>query len=42
MTQLDISATRIRALLASGESARYLLLDALLEHIHLHHLYPQT
>ena len=42
MTQLDISATRIRTLLARGESARYLLPDALLEHIHLHHLYPQT
>ena len=42
MTQLDISATRVRALLARGESARYLLPDALLEYIHLHHLYPQT
>lgn len=42
MTQLDISATRIRTLLSKGESARYLLPDALLEHIRLHHLYPQT
>lgn len=39
VTQLDISATKIRAALAQGSSVRYLLPDALLDHIHSHHLY---
>jgi len=33
VTQLDISSSRIRALVGSGESARYLLPDAVLEEI---------
>ena len=36
---LDISATAIRDLLARGESARYLLPDAVLDYIHEHQLY---
>ena len=40
MTPLDVSATRIRALLARGESTRYLLPDAVIDHIHRHQLYP--
>lgn len=39
MTQLDISATRIRALLSNGHDARYLMPDTLLDYIHTHHLY---
>lgn len=39
MTQLAISATQIRALLANGQSPRYLLPDAVIEYIALHHLY---
>ncbi len=39
MTQLDISATQIRKLLANGHSARYLLPDAVLDYIHEHQLY---
>jgi nicotinate-nucleotide adenylyltransferase len=42
MTQLDISATKIRALLSKGASARYLLPDALLTHIQDHHFYPEN
>ncbi len=42
MTQLDISATKIRALLSKGASARYLLPDALLTYIQDHHLYSET
>lgn len=42
MTQLDISATKIRALLSKGASARYLLPDALLAYIQDHHLYSET
>jgi nicotinate-nucleotide adenylyltransferase len=41
-TQLDISATKIRALLSKGASARYLIPDALLAYIHEHHLYPEN
>ena len=33
VTQLEISSTRIRALLAAGRSPRYLMPDAVLEHI---------
>jgi nicotinate-nucleotide adenylyltransferase len=40
MTALDISATRIRAILAQQGSARYLLPDAVLDYIHQHQLYP--
>lgn len=39
MTQLAISATQIRKLLANGLSARYLLPDAVLDYIQLHTLY---
>lgn len=39
MTQLAISATQIRQLVASRRSARYLLPDAVLDYIDLHHLY---
>lgn len=39
MTQLAISATRIRLLLANGLSARYLLPDSVLDYIQLHQLY---
>lgn len=39
MTQLDISATQIRRLLANGRSPRYLLPDSVLGYIHQHHLY---
>ena len=39
VTQLDISATQIRALLARGQSPRYLLPDAVLDCIHDRALY---
>lgn len=39
MTPLDISATAVRALLARGASARYLLPDAVLDYIRAHGLY---
>lgn len=39
MTQLAISATQIRQLLANGRSARYLLPQSVLDYIDLHHLY---
>jgi nicotinate-nucleotide adenylyltransferase len=39
ITQLAISATRIRELLAQGHSPRYLLPDAVLHTIHAHGLY---
>jgi nicotinate-nucleotide adenylyltransferase len=39
ITQLDISASRIRALIAAGRSPRYLLPDAVLDHIKKHRLY---
>ena len=42
MTQLDISATKIRRLLSKGASARYLLPDALLAYIQDHHLYAEN
>ncbi|GAB6051056.1 nicotinate-nucleotide adenylyltransferase [Hydrogenophilus islandicus] len=38
-TPLAISATQIRALIAAGKSARYLLPDAVLRYIEAHHLY---
>ncbi len=39
ITPLDISSTAIRALLSHCESTRYLLPDAVLDYIALHHLY---
>lgn len=39
MTQLDISATHVRVLLARGASPRYLLPDAVLDYIRRHQLY---
>jgi nicotinate-nucleotide adenylyltransferase len=39
MTQLAISATQIRKLLANGLSARYLLPDSVLDYINLNQLY---
>lgn len=39
VTQLDISATRIRTLLARGQSPRYLLPEAVLAYIHAQALY---
>lgn len=36
---LDISATKIRAALAAGQSTRYLLPDSVLDYIREHHLY---
>lgn len=39
MTALDVSATGIRATLAAGGSARFLLPDAVLDYIETHHLY---
>jgi len=41
VTQLDISASRIRGLLAEGRSPRYLLPDAVLEYIQVAGLYQQ-
>ena len=42
VTQLGISATQIRALLARGQSPRYLLPDAVLASIHAQALYQQN
>ncbi len=42
MTQLAISATQIRQLLANGRSPRYLLPQRVLDYIDLHHLYRNT
>ena len=42
MTQLDISATKIRALLSKRHSVRYMLPDALVAYIQDHHLYPEN
>ncbi|WP_291992355.1 nicotinate-nucleotide adenylyltransferase [Candidatus Accumulibacter sp. ACC003] len=41
MTQLAISATQIRTLLANGRSPRYLLPDELIAYIRNQHLYPE-
>ena len=41
MTQLAISATQIRRLLASGGSVRYLLPDTVIAYIQDQHLYPE-
>jgi len=40
-TQLDIAATRIRNLIATGRSPRYLLPDAVIHYIEKHRLYQQ-
>lgn len=42
MTQLDISATRIRSLLSKGLSARFLMPDALIDYIQEHHFYSEN
>jgi len=42
VTQLDISATRIRNLIAAGHSPRYLLPDSVLAYIREHGLYSDT
>ena len=42
MTQLDISATKIRALLSTRLSPRYLMPDGLVAHIQHHHLYSEN
>lgn len=42
MTQLDISATKVRALLSKGSSVRYLLPDDLISYIQEHHLYLEN
>jgi nicotinate-nucleotide adenylyltransferase len=39
MTPLAVSATQVRALLAAGRSARYLLPPAVIDYIEFHHLY---
>lgn len=39
ISALDISASKIRALLADGRSPRYLLPDSVLDYIESHHLY---
>ena len=41
VTSLDIAASRIRALVADGKSARYLLPDAVLEYIQMTGLYQK-
>lgn len=41
MTQLDISATRIRTLLSNGLSARYLMPDVLVDYIQAYHFYSE-
>lgn len=38
-TQLDVSATQLRALLAAGRPPRYLIPDRVLDYIEKHHLY---
>ena len=42
MTQLDISATRIRALLSKGQSPRYLLPDPVIAHIWKRRFYSEN
>ncbi|BBL34168.1 putative nicotinate-nucleotide [Nitrosomonas stercoris] len=41
-TLLDISSTKIRHLIASGHSARYLLPEAVLHYIDQHHFYTKN
>lgn len=42
MTPLDISATRIRAMLSKGQSPRYLMPESVIAHIHHHHFYTEN
>ena len=42
MTPLDISATKIRTLLSKGQSARYLMPDAVIDFIQKHNFYPEN
>lgn len=42
LARLDISATRIRALIAAGQSPRYLLPDSVWDYIEQHRLYRST
>lgn len=42
MTPLDISATRIRALLSKGLSTRYLMPEGVIAHIHRHRFYSEN
>jgi nicotinate-nucleotide adenylyltransferase len=42
MTPLCISATRIRSLLQNGQSARYLMPDGVIAHIHQHRFYTEN
>ena len=42
MTPLDISATKIRALLSNGESARYLTPECVIDHIQNHRFYSEN
>lgn len=42
MTQLDISATKVRALLSQGLSTRYLVPDSSAAYIAAHHLYSEN
>ena len=42
MTQLDVSATKVRALLSKRRSVRYLVPDALVAYIQEHHLYSEN
>jgi len=42
MTQLAVSATQIRQLLANGKSTRYLLPEAVIAYIHQHQLFLPT
>jgi nicotinate-nucleotide adenylyltransferase len=42
LTPLDISATRIRSRLQNSQSARYLMPDSVIAHIHQHRFYMET
>ena len=42
MTPLDISATKIRTLLSKGLSARYLMPESVIAHIHDHRFYTEN
>jgi len=42
MTQLDISATKIRTLLSKGQSVRFLMPDTLIDFIQQHHFYSEN
>lgn len=42
MTQLDISATKIRERLSKGQSVRFLMPDALIDLIRQHHFYSEN